>query len=727
MADQAIAQIYDKLVQVLGGTNDNQFFTMMMPGSMLNQSDFMYDPNGPKPAAVAEAESRLADQMFDIVKVAGGSNGQRVSSQYLQALSVLVPRFNSTMPIMKSRLRALLATPAHPDAKVDGRPFTGSLQEWYFALYESWLAKKAAWDKQVVDNRQRLSKEKSLEWYEEVAEGQLALIDAAEGRLVSVFSPADMDAIIGALNAGPGGELQEARDQVLDARVAAPGGGFTYPVELTPSDWFLELTSDQDPVDLLDEPQFVALTLAGRRRALLTTISQVQAQLGQMPTGGTIAGAAAALSKAEAAHVAAQNDLANVYAENTVTAVEMYLAAESGGLTELDGDKLNGLVHKASTALGENPVQDKATKRGNGGALNSDDLGKLLEGQKKLVAAQSNLLTSATTLATAGRELAADQARSFGDLPAVLARLQAQLDELTALQSQFALVAQRQPASRSAGAPSGQTGATAAPSPAADRWMDLRFSFSHEDMLSSSSQASSSAQASVQVHPFLWSAGGTASSSGSDYTSSALSENSHVEVGLKASKVEIVRGWFDPGVFRLSKGMHRLTDAPVSTGRNDLAQLADRANEAILPCFPVAFVVVKDVSIRFEAAEGQMSAVKSVLDSRAAVGGGNLCFSASASAAVKKESSSLSTRTEGNTVTINMPGAQILGWFCEFVPEDRSTTMSSPQEPAVNGMDIVQFAEALLRLEQGTPMPVPPATVPHHTGGQATGPALRRS
>lgn len=720
MADQAIARIYDKLAEVLGGTNGNQFFTMTMPGTMLNQSDFVYDLTGPKPAAVAEAESRLADQMFDIVKVNGGSNGQRVSSQYLQALSVLVPRFNPRVPIMKNQLRALLATPAHPDAKVDGSPFTGTLQELYFALYESWLAKKAAWDTQVVENRQRLSNEKFLEWYEEVAEGQLALIDAAEGRLVSVFSPSDMDAIVGALASGPGGELQEARAQVLDSRLPAPGAGFVYPVEMSPSNWFLELTSDQDPVDLLDDPQFIALTLAGRRRALQTTISQIQLWISQTPTAGTLAGAAAALTKAQAAHASAQNELANVYADNTLTAVEIYLAAESGGLTELDGTKLDSLTKTVSAAKGED--SSKAVPK-----MSSDDLKKLLEGQKKLVAAQSNLLTSATAVATAGRELAADQARSFTELPAILGRLQSQLAEITALQSQL-VVAQRQSPNRPTGQTSKEVGTTATPSPAADRWMDLRFSFSKTEMSSSSSQTSSSAQASVEIHPFLWSAGGTASSSSATSASDALDDQASVEVGLKASKVEISRGWFDPGVFRLSRNMHRLTDVLVSTGRNDLAHLTAGANEAIMPCFPVAFVVVKDVTIRFTVQQAHSSAVKSVMDSHAAVGGGFLCFSASASAAVKKESSSLSSRTEGNTVTINMPGAQILGWFCEFPPEDRSTPMSYPPAPSGNEMDIVQFADALMQLDRdNTPQPVPPAPIPSNAVGHATGSPLRRS
>lgn len=717
-------QIYGKLKQVLGGTNPNQFFTMTVPGTILNQSDFSYDTTKGKPALVTEAESRLVDQMFDIAPISGGNNGQRVSSQYLQALSVLVPRFNPVMPAMKNRLREFLASPAPPDATVEGEAFTGTIQELYFALYESWLVKKADWERLVVGKRNTLSPEKYLEWYEEVAEARLALIDAAEGRLLAVFSRSDMDAILGALACGPGGELQEAAAQVLDMRLPSPSGGFIYPVDLSPSNWFLGLASDQDPVDLLHDPEFIALTLSGRRQALRATISQVQDLIKGMPTAGAITEAASALNTAQTDYTTAQNDLIKQYSANTITGVEMYLAATTGAGEAAGGlDELNGFVGKVGKAANGTDGEKAQVKDESGTGLrplagdNPMDLQKLLDGQNNVIEAQSRLTTSAQRVADASMDLASKQALTFPELPGMLARLQSQLDDITALQSQLAIAIQRPvPADAGSGAasdsghPSGGTHPRR--SRAADRWMDLQFECSTTSMTTRSTQASQSQQASFHVDLFFGSASGQTSSASSDFTQHALSSDARIKIGMKATKVDISRGWFEPGLFKLSRDMHRLADVSVSTGWQDLTKLKDGANDAILPCFPVSFVIVKDVTIEFETAESQTDAVKSVLDSRSAVGGGFLCFSASGASAGHRESSALSTRTEEQTVRINMPGPQILGWFCEFTPEDKSTKLIHPESGTTTAgqeLDIIQFVDALQRFDSTDTRPAAPA------------------
>ncbi|MEY4927381.1 MAG: hypothetical protein RI894_1817, partial [Bacteroidota bacterium] len=50
MAKNAIEQIYDQLMQVFGGTNSNQMFSMLMPGTSLNPQTYAYDTTQTKPA-----------------------------------------------------------------------------------------------------------------------------------------------------------------------------------------------------------------------------------------------------------------------------------------------------------------------------------------------------------------------------------------------------------------------------------------------------------------------------------------------------------------------------------------------------------------------------------------------------------------------------------------------------------------------------------------------------
>ena len=866
-------------MQVFGGTNPNQFFSMLMPATTLDQASYAYDTTSSKPALVATAESLLVDQMFDIAKVTGSSNGQRVSSQYMQALSVLVPNFDPIMPVMQSTLREFINSPAPPNAIVDGKPFSGSLQEYYFALYERWLKIKSKWDTEVIAQKDALTEEKFLEWFEGAASGNLARIDAAMGEILAVFSPADMDAILGALEAGPGGEIEEALATVQDIRFPSPSGGYSYPIDLIPDNWFLDLASDMNPVDLLQDPSFIAATISARRQAIMASISQIQAMIAQEPTPEDMKAAADKLTAAQKAYTDAQSKLLNTYAANTATAVEMYLDAETGGaasaleaggkedeiLKELDSD-----ANAVSKAKGE--PEEGATKK-DGSALTANDVEALLKGQQTLISAQSSLLTSSQALAAAGMNLASDQAQTFGGLPVMLARLNSQLSELQILQGQVtasaaanipapaavptalmtaaqavidaintkkavsattvtemitaitgaiksaptatqsalaaissaadeagkqpnptadsvataaiaaaaplakgpstpttnntapplpplnpaltaaaqavvtaintaanaagakptdittaittaigkapsattqsdlkaigsaATEAGKQPnptadsvakaaiavANRIAGAPSAEKALTS------DRYMSLKFSFTSSDMESTSSTNTQFSQLSWGVDLFFGSASGQNSSSSAVSSNHAFDSNTAIEIGLQAAKVDVSRGWFDPGVFKLSKEMSRLSEEPVSMGPVDFSKGAiQQANDAILPCFPVAFVVAKDVSIRFKASTSSLSAVQSVIDSRSAAGGGFLCFTTSASSASHSDNSSLSSKSDGTVITINMPGPQILGWFIEFTPLDKSARMTA--DGGEEGeLSIIEFVTKLKR------------------------------
>ncbi|HAP75248.1 MAG TPA: hypothetical protein DCR14_04125 [Acidimicrobiaceae bacterium] len=257
----------------------------------------------------------------------------------------------------------------------------------------------------------------------------------------------------------------------------------------------------------------------------------------------------------------------------------------------------------------------------------------------------------------------------------------------------------------------------ALPAGSADRWMDLQFSFSADDMTSDSSSSALSSTTDWSVDLFLGSASGKSQTSSANAAKNALDTSTTIQIGLKATKVDISRGWFDPGVFKLSKNMNRFTDQKVSWGSVDVAPASGQpgtsiradlknANGAILPSYPVSFVVVKDVTIQFTASESSLDAVQSVLDSQSAVGGGFLCFSASSSSTSHSDASALHTKTVGTVVNINMPGPQILGWFIEFTPEDTSQPVTDVQVPPTGGpLDITQYVAKLMRYgsEPSTP------------------------
>jgi hypothetical protein len=618
-------------------------------------------------------------------------------------------------------------------------------------------------------------------------------------------------------------------------------------------------------VDLLKDPQFIASTLAIKRQALQAGVSQAQMLLTRFPSNDAkVKAAAAAFSSAQDTFVKAQNNLLNTYTANTVTAINIYLSKMSAlppeATAALDAvTEMKDAVSKVSQANGDS--DNVPAKKDGTSPLTKADIDALAAGQTTLIAAQSGLITSSQKLADAGMTLASEQAASFGDLPLILSRLQAQLAEVTDLQTQlttsiltagnrtpttlnkaypetyktaanslikdvtaptvitvallqtaidtsiaknadpikkdFAAIktaatnastrgVQPQEVFDAAKAKANEptiniaankaaiktvlaagttalntTGATAATvetaitgavtaiadatvkaalapvgaaattaknntvaslgdvlnavkaaaavfigdpvsksSETSPGFMDLQLSFSTSEMTTASSESASFSQSSWGVDCFFGSVSSSSSSSSAYNSQSMFSSETEIKIGMKAAKVDIQRGWFNPGVFKLSKGMSRLSNMLVSKGPIDKTQSnLDDLNNAILPAFPVSFVIVKDVTMSFKVAESQLSAMHSVVDSKSATGGGFLCFSASSSSSSHSENSSMHSKTEGTVMTITMPNPQILGWFLETTPIDNSALMSTQEAAASDEtINVINFIRKLKAL-----------------------------
>ena len=244
-----IEQIYQAINEVIGGTNENQIFCMMSPGTTLNPSDYRYDTEGEKPATVAANESRLVNKLFDPCHVTGSDNGRSLPTQFLSALNVLTPKLNPELARAKNVLRTMLTTQIKYD--FDDGPVEATFQQIFYRLYEEWVEEKRKWakvqsDKKAeirakygdnTDKNKKKIEEEYLEWYQIEAEPYLLAVEAKLGKVLGLFSVDDMQIIEGVLNSSVGSELYEAKTSVLNAKKYNPDGGATYPVTLTPSDW----------------------------------------------------------------------------------------------------------------------------------------------------------------------------------------------------------------------------------------------------------------------------------------------------------------------------------------------------------------------------------------------------------------------------------------------------------------------------------------------------------
>ncbi|KAG7417127.1 hypothetical protein Forpe1208_v004266 [Fusarium oxysporum f. sp. rapae] len=94
-------QLYVKL-QDMFGNGSNDIFQMEYPCRLLDSGTYAYDGSNSmnsqqiKPPAVAEAEFRLSDDLYDLSNIVGGPNGKKLSEQYEEILFSLIPTLDTS-------------------------------------------------------------------------------------------------------------------------------------------------------------------------------------------------------------------------------------------------------------------------------------------------------------------------------------------------------------------------------------------------------------------------------------------------------------------------------------------------------------------------------------------------------------------------------------------------------------------------------------------------------
>ena len=294
-------KFYEEVNKTIGGRNDNQILTLLLPGIALSKSDFEYNyiNNEAKGPIIEANESRLANKLYDFAEIVGGDNGKTLEHQYKSALDMMTPKINPILAKAKNQLRELLLKP-YPykfgpkyikkaedldnkdnntstqqqeyTSQNNDNSTTFTFQEVFFRLYSDYVEQLGEWAKQrqlarvhfqnQSDNmgftdpvkKNQWVENQYLQWYEDNAESWLTAVNQKMSVLLSVFSDNDMKIIEGILESGSGAELQEARQTLRNFRKINPDGGYIYPVKFNPTNWFDYLNTSFTPVDLVNSP-----------------------------------------------------------------------------------------------------------------------------------------------------------------------------------------------------------------------------------------------------------------------------------------------------------------------------------------------------------------------------------------------------------------------------------------------------------------------------------------
>lgn len=204
---------------------------------------------------------------------------------------------------------------------------------------------------------------------------------------------------------------------------------------------------------------------------------------------------------------------------------------------------------------------------------------------------------------------------------------------------------------------------------------------------SGTTKDSSSSSSSTSVNGWFASYKSSSSSSSANSSNNSAFFNSKMEIGFRVAKVSFDRGsWFNPQFFKMSHAFTKLSDIKLSPGlqkkdvlnNTDVFRKYNDEKDYILPAFPVAMVIAKDITIKVSTTKENSSAMNSIVESESSSSGGFLCFSTSRASNSKNASSVAMSGAEGDYFYIKIPGPQILGYYLQMVPSDKEVGKYQP-------------------------------------------------
>ncbi|MDR1606396.1 MAG: hypothetical protein LBS41_04710 [Streptococcaceae bacterium] len=706
-----IDTFYDGLNEVIGGRDASQFLCLTLPGTILNPQDYHYDSKKEKPVQVAVNESRLANKLFDPVKATGADNGRTLTTQYKTALDLLSPSMNLDVMKAKIALRDILAQPYTYNFGQGDE--TSTLQQVFYRLYDEWVAEKKHWAEIQTAKKKELRslypktprddvsqkalddednyQEEFLTWYQDNAETYLIGIEEKLGKILGVFSINDMAIIKGILDAGVGGELYEARLQLENAEKLDPMGGKVYPVTFLPSDWHTKLTSNFDYIDLLESKEALTDKLGMLTRQKQSLLSKFDNFVTLIPSDIEFKNLVDNYQAVKESYRKAFSDVGETYTDNF------------GGFARQIVEIIKAVKSKDDkTALAQQSSEQAPPTQTDGkNDTSQDKTDKYQKLADKVIAGfnagQSSLLDSQSALDKATQDclaaaMAVNDAKLGLQLKQLVTTLKEQMDQvdlkIADVTQKLALTCQMNQTAPDVG--------STLPNVLSDGYTELLI---QSDMSSAyRSDVKHSKTSTTSSSGGCWFFGGNSSSSHSEGSGSMFSESAStsIEIGMAVAKITINRDWFNPGVFALTEGMYRTAKEKIS---NQPGELGDGGykdlQDCIFPVYPTAFVLAKDVTITLKTENDIQSSDVSFVENQSSSSGGFFGFHTSSGSSDASSSSQSSVQTAGKTITVRFAQPQIIGYYLQIVPEDKSVLVKNSTGKEGEMVSILDFVDKM--------------------------------
>jgi hypothetical protein len=482
-----------------------------------------------------------------------------------------------------------------------------------------------------------------------------------------------MKVIQGILSSGSGEELYEARRMLENAKKMTPDGGEVLPVSFQPANWFEHLDNSFMPTDLLESTEAISVQIRHKAHELdsiLDAIAQINSAL---PSDDQIRELKEKFANAKQSYSNANSKVAEAYTSglNGFAGAIVQISAVISNAID-DDKKREEAAKKASEAMVvESGVDDKNKVSQTISGIFSSVIGNtanIMSAQESLVSAAINLTDAAgqwTSVRNAGQ-----LAKSLIPLNSKVKRCSDELDELRQL-LQLRL--------SNASAASGNN---ASPAPVTVPKGFTNIYISSADGKSFTSEVKTNTTTRNTRSTGFWFFGGskTTTSTASTLETVSKSRDFKIEIGMSVAKVGITRNWFNPGIFALSKNMFSVSGKKIAIGplqfgdgnNPNIQTQLQNINDTIFPCFPVAFIVARDITIKVSVSQSGMEAFAKLCEEHSGAGGGFLFFNGSSAQSSSSSQSSTSVETHEDSLTIRFTDPQIIGYYLHFTANDES-------------------------------------------------------
>lgn len=445
--------------------------------------------------------------------------------------------------------------------------------------------------------------------------------------------------------------------------------GSVYPVQFQPSDWFKSLDSNFTPTDLCLDPEFLKQRLLQKKLDLSTMQTEFQLTLVESAGRGNPDELKAQLNQAQDALDDASEEALQTFSESFFDTCKMayriYLQKNGKAPPEEDDDEgKNQAKAFINTELTKNSEP----------LLRDEDFDTLNKFQKESIRVQKDMKTASRKLSRALE----NEARSrIGQGESRRLLLQGQMNRLRLEIESLEHTIYESASSRSSDfipteerSVEDQQSLPPQKAQAVGSFLDIIMNFETSVTEQSTIDNSSASQSSTDISFLFGGYNSMSSTASAQFRSNFTSETIKYEVAFRATKVELERGWFRPEIFVNSREFLSASNEKYTT---------------LMKSFPVAFIVVKDVTIKVQANFQDTEEMSDYLHKESSSSGGFLCFTASSSQTSTQHSESSYSSVTNDGLIIRIPGPQILGWFLQNVPEDRtgryeSTRSSIPQD-----------------------------------------------